>query len=103
MPFATTYKLYSKLCIVGAGYSWVMTSPISYTQSAPVFIKHLCLMKLPVSCYHYVQFDATHVRSVLYCLLSGHRTYGNVTFVHWVSACARVRGSQKAEDKRKAL
>ena len=42
----------------------------SYTQSASVSlcIKHLCLTKLPVSYYHYVQCDTTHVRS-LKCVL----------------------------------
>ena len=39
--FATTYKLYTKLCTTGAACSWVVNSLISYTQSAPVFIEHL--------------------------------------------------------------
>ena len=61
------------VCTVG---SWVVSiSLISYTQSAPVFIEHPCLMKLPVSYYRYVQCDAIHVRS---CLLSGCRKYGIV-------------------------
>ena len=59
--------------------SWVVNiiSLVSCTQSAPVFIHHLCLIKLPVSYYHYVRCD---VRSllVLYC----HYTLGQAPPAH---------------------
>ena len=54
MLFATTCKLYSKLSTVGAACSWVVKlifSLISYAKCAPVFVEHLCLTKLPVTCY----------------------------------------------------
>ena len=61
-----------------------LSSLVSYPLSAQVFIHHPCLMKLPVSYYHYAQCDATHVRSllVLYCHYTFEQVHGRlVTFI----------------------
>ena len=55
-----------------------------------MFIEHFCLMKLPVSCYHYVQCDTTqHKVFKMYCIAFrvGTARMG-LSCVHQVSACA---------------
>ena len=67
----------------GCSCSWVVNILISYIQSAPVFIEHLCLKKLPVS---YVQCDTTHVMSTAFTLW-----VGTVWNCHMYTRWAHVR------------